>query len=260
MIGLNNMGNCHFEGLTIADSSNHALNTLFGQDSSRKWWKQIGWRANTDMGNLPGLTEDCFFRIQDDGLYVCGQNFRRNTLWFDCNGSPFRGSFILRGAYGAGQQTLVEDCDIIYTRSNWGGEVISAGDHWESGTYPDGTMNTGQHLIFRNIRVTDPRPTRALFALSAPKDLDVGFAGIRFENVEFRHPHSWGRKSSFVGRAKAPISYLYFDRVFIEGKKMDAALLSNSFNTSSISNFVFRDAPIMKPLPEAKREQGAGPD
>lgn len=34
---------------------------------------------------------------------------------------------------------------------------------------------------------------------------------------------------------------------------MDAAFLANSFNTSYVANFVFRDAPNMKPLPEVKK-------
>jgi uncharacterized repeat protein (TIGR02543 family) len=231
--------NCRFEGVTLADPANHGVAFDWGSGNLRRWMKQISWRANSDMGGIPGIVEDCFFRLQDDGPYVSGSDFRRNTLWFDCNGSPFRGTFIRRGTYGSGHQTVVEDCDIIYVRSNWGGAVISAGDYWEIGTYPDGAKNTAQHVIFRNIRVTDPRPTRTFFGL------ERGMAGMRFENVEYRHPHSWKWQSNFSGTATEPMHHCYFDGVFVEGKKMDEALLADPslFQTSNISDFVFRDAP-----------------
>ena len=233
---------CRFEGITVADPANHGIAFDFGSGNSRRWIKQIAWRANSDMGGIPGIVEDCFFRLQDDGPYVAGDDFRRNTLWFDCNGSPFRGTFMKRGTYAAGHQTVIEDCDIIYVRSNWGGHVIGAGDYWETGTYPDGTKNTTQHVIFRNIRVTDPRPTRQLFGFDVPDNDESGIAGIRFENIEYRFRHSWGGKSSFQGSAKTPIHHCYFDRVSIEGEFVDSKLFAdpNAFKTKNVSDMIFK--------------------
>jgi hypothetical protein len=251
-IAMSSGNNCSFEGVTLADPANHGIAFERGGGNTRRWMKQVSWRANSDMGGIPGVVEDCFFRLQDDGPYVSSLDFRRNTLWFDCNGSPFRGTFIRKGTHSAGHQTVVEDCDVIYVRSNWGGGVIGAYDYWEIGNYPDGTKNTAQHVIFRNIRVTDPRPTRPLFELIVPADKDSGLAGMRFENVEFRHPHSWRHKSNIEGAAKGPIHHCYFDRVWINGRILDVALLANEsvFETKNVSNMVFRDSTLK---PQTKR-------
>jgi Carbohydrate binding module (family 6) len=243
-ISLSSGFECRFEGITLADPANHGVAFDWGGGNSRRWMKQISWRANSDMGGIPGVVEDCFFRLQDDGPYVSGYDFRRNTLWFDCNGSPFRGSFLVRGTYGAGHQTVMEDCDVIYARANWGGEAIGAGDFWEIGTYPDGTKNTGQQVVFRNIRVTDPRPTRTLFSFHSPANVASGIAGIRFQYIEYRHPHAWGAQNGFIGTANAPIHHLYFVGVMVEGKPMEASLLTDPslFKTAHTSDFVFRNA------------------
>jgi Carbohydrate binding module (family 6) len=239
---------CRFEGVTLADPANHGVAFDFGANNSRRWMKQVSWRANSDMGGIPGVVEDCFFRLQDDGPYVVDQDYRRNTLWFDCNGSPFRGSFMFRGSYSAEHHTIMEDCDVIYTRANWGGSVISANDYSEVGTYADGTKNTGQHLVFRNIRVTDPRPTRSLFEMNGSPTLDGGIAGIRFENIEYRHPNSWGKKSSFTGSAKSPIHHCYFDQVSLNGRLVDGKLLADPafFQIEKVSNIIFK-ASVLKP-------------
>jgi hypothetical protein len=239
------ISNCRFEGVVLADPANHGISSDQGGGNLRSWLKQIAWRANSDMGGIGGVVEDCFFRLQDDGPYVNAYDFRRNTLWFDCNGTPFRGTFIKRDTFGAEHQTVIEDCDVIYVRSNFGSSVFSIYDYWQTGTYSDGAKNTVQHMIFRNIRVTDPRPTRTPFGYSVASGDSSGIAGIRFENVEYRNPHSWGKKSDFSGTATAPIHHLYFDRVFIEGKPMNYALLGDTslFVTSNISDFVFRNAP-----------------
>ena len=112
-----------------------------------------------------------------------------------------------------------------------------------------------QHILFRNIRVTDPRPTRTLFKLEVPKRLTSGFSGIRFENVEYRHPNTWGSQSLFSGAASKPITHLYFDGVTIEGKKLTPALFKDSslFKSSNVSNLVARDAPVEGPLLEVKK-------
>ena len=252
------MTNCHFEGFALIDPAFHGITSLTGSASSKKWHKQIGWRSNTDMGGIPGVIEDCFFRIQDDGPYIEYGDFRRNTLWFDVNGAPFRGSYMTRGAWGDGGLTVIEDCDLIYARSFGGGYVIGHGNDdqgGDSGTYPDGTRNTAQHMVFRNIRVTDPRPERMLFSFTVPDRLTSGISGIRFENVESRHPPVQGGKYIFEGTAIKPITHLYFDGVTIDGKKWTQSLFNDPsmFQISYTSNLVFRDAPIEAPLPEAKK-------
>jgi Carbohydrate binding module (family 6)/Divergent InlB B-repeat domain len=238
------LSNCRFEGVTLVDPANHGISSDLGGGNFRSWLKQLSWRANSDMGGMPGVTEDCFFRLQDDGPYMTAYDFRRNTLWFDCNGSPSRGSFMFRDGFGAGHQTVMEDCDIIYVRSNWVGWVFEAYGYWQIATFPDGTKNTGQHVVFRNIRVTDPRPSRALFGLDVPSGATSGMAGMRFENIEYRHPHTWGSRSVFKGAAAGPSHHCYFDGVSISGAKLDAALLANPavFEVANVSDMVFRDA------------------
>jgi Carbohydrate binding module (family 6) len=249
-ISMKGMVGCRFEGITLADPANHGISSDFGSGNARRWLKQISWRANSDMGGIPGMTEDCFFRLQDDGPYVTDHDFRRNTLWFDCNGSPFRGTFMFRHTFGQGHQTVMEDCDIIYVRSNWGGAVISAGDHGEVGKYPDGTKNTGQHIVFRNIRVTDPRPTRSLFGLKCATDSENGIAGMRFENIEFRHPHSWGGKSNLTSTGQGIFHYCYFDRVSINGRMLDGKLLADPsvFQIEKTSNLIFKNSTLQLQL------------
>lgn len=240
-ISLSSGYNCRFEGITVADPANHGIAFDFGSGNVRRWIKQISWRANSDMGGIPGVIEDCFYRLQDDGPYVGGGDVRRTVFWFDCNGAPFRGTFVARETVNSGYQAVVEDCDIIYARSNWGGSVFAFGDAWSGGTYPDGTRNTAQHTVFRNIRVTDPRPSRSLFGLDVEDTATSGFAGIRFEGIDYRHPHTWGSKDSFTGTSLGPVHHLYLKGVSINGKRVNPQMLADPsvFSTANISNFVF---------------------
>ncbi len=235
---------CRFEGITLVDPANHGVANERGYGNVRSWMKQISWRANSDMGGLQGVVENCFFRLQDDGPYVSSTDFRRNTLWMDCNGAQVRGDFIAEGTHDAGHQTVVEDCDYIYMRSNWGGALFGLGNVWRQGTYPDGTKNTAQHVVFRNLRATDPRPSKRLFEIGTEENT-FGLAGIRFENIEYRHPYTWETrkddKDIIKGTATVTMNHLYFDRVFINGRKMDAAMLADptAFISSSVLDMIF---------------------
>jgi len=46
-------------------------------------------------------------------------------------------------------------------------------------------------MIFRNIRISDPRPGRYLFGFHPTADIPAQYetwAGIRFENIDYRAP------------------------------------------------------------------------
>ncbi len=255
-ISMSTAVSCRFEGITLVDPANHGVANERGYGNVRSWMKQISWRANSDMGGLQGVIENCFLRLQDDGPYVSGDDFRHNTLWMDCNGAQVRGDFIAEGTHDAGDQTVVEDCDYIYMRSNWGGALFGLGNVWRQGTYPDGTKNTAQHVVFRNLRATDPRPSKRLFEIGTDTP-PYSLAGIRFENIEYRHPYTWELKKTdkdeIVGSATVQMHHLYFDRVFINGRKMDNAMLADpiAFTTSNISDMIFvptRVDPSMPPV------------
>ena len=251
--------NCIFEGITVADPPEHGVYLEYGSElaapSYIKWVKNINWRVNNDGGGVSGngYIEDCFFRHQDDALYIRGMAIRRCVFWSDVNGTALRCSFLTndRGPgypATAPQDLIVEDCDIIYARGVFlfgGGGVIDTPEAGLGKIYADGARNTAQHVVFRNIRVSDPKPVRTLFGLNAspagttPTDL---WAGIRFENIDYQHPQTWGWKNRLIGNNGARIRYLTFDNVFIAGARLDAAYLSDParFDTKFVSDSIFK--------------------
>jgi hypothetical protein len=264
MMQLTRASNCSYEGVTIADPAehgayiqgygfNHAANKI-------SWLKNISWRVNNDGGGVTGngYVEDCFFRHQDDALYVRGVAIRRCVLWSDVNGTPFRCSFITNDRAAdfpksLPQDLVVEDCDVIYTRGVFASEtsadfgvIGTPGAFDETKKFADGTINTGQHLVFRNIRVTDPRPVRYLLGFNATGDASdsqkTPWAGLRFENIEYRHPQTWGWKNHLLGSNLAPITYWLFDGVSVNGKRLDAKLFADPrvFNTKNVSSMIFK--------------------
>ena len=84
----------------------------------------------------------------------------RVVIWNDSNGSAWVLSHI-------GWETLntheleVEDCTVIYSRASW--------HHWSGGNIfnmrGEGAGDGGYSLIFRNIKVEDPRPTLQPFKI-----------------------------------------------------------------------------------------------
>jgi hypothetical protein len=144
---------------------------------------------------------------------------------------------------GFPQHLIVEDIDIIYSRMAFGsssGIMESVG--FEQAKYSDGTPNTGQHLVFRNLRVSDPRPQRVLFEVGAgPKNRPL--KGLTFENVNVEFPHTWGSSSRLKGKETSPFQYWVFDDVFFAGEKVDQAYL----NSDKITTSHVRDAIIPSP-------------
>ena len=122
--------------------------------------------------------------------------------------------------------------------------VIGTGDAFSNSVYGDGTPNTAQHFVFRNVRVSDPRPQRTLleFKGQSSNASFLGWAGLRFENVEYRHPNTWGKKNQILGTANGPARYWTFDDVSIGGVPMDAAMLADParFETNNVFNMIFR--------------------
>ena len=262
MLQLTQASNCFYEGITVADPAEHGLYIQghgFNHAPNKiSWVKNISWRVNNDGGGVTGngYVEDCFFRHQDDALYVRGIAIRRCVMWSDVNGTPLRCSFI---ANDRGQDyplslpadLVVEDCDIIYARGVFASEdstdfgvIGTPGSFDNTKTFADGTANTAQHLLFRNIRVTDPRPTRYLFGFSAEADKTdpqkSALAGLRFEHIEYRHPHSWKWKNRLLGSSTAAIRNWFFANIYIKGQQLDKAFLEDpkEFETKYVSDMV----------------------
>lgn len=264
MLQLGKSSGCTYEGITIADPAEHGayIEGAGGDHKPNKmsWLKNITWRVNNDGGGVTdnGTVEDCFFRHQDDALYVRGVAIRRCVLWSDVNGTPLRCSFITndRGAKFPStlpEDLVVEDVDVIYARGVFASEkdadfgiIGTPGAFNDTQKYADGTLNTGQHVVFRNIRVSDPRPTRYLFGFNATGDASdqqkTPWAGLRFENVEYQHPQTWGWRNHLLGTNAAAIRYWLFNRVQINGKKLDAQTFANPklFETRNVSDMIFR--------------------
>lgn len=214
------------EGVTLADSAMHSLMLIgpykAGHPNAVKWTKIFTWRANGDGINPFGntLIEDCFLRTQDDSLYVNGLGIRRTVLWNDANGS----SFVLSGLSNvADRELVVEDCDVIYARAKW--------HHWSGGRVfnmrGEGGGPAGAGVIFRNIRVEDPRPTLQQFFLcmtvpppysnSANQRAAGDLSGIRFENISIAAPSVLGEPQLLWGQADARIRNLTFENLTVAG-------------------------------------------
>lgn len=215
------------EGITIADSAFHTLMLIHPHEPAHPnavtWTKIFTWRANGDGINPFGNTriEDCFIRTQDDSLYVNGLGIRRVVLWNDANGSSFVLSSVPQ------RPLIVEDCDVIYSRAKWhrwsGGRVFNIrGENNEPG---------GQGVIFRNIRISDPRPTLQQFFLcmtvpepygdakSKPGDL----SGILFQNISITAPSILAEPQLLWGQKNARIRNLRFENLTIGGKHVTGA-------------------------------------
>lgn len=264
MLQLTKARGCSYEGVTIANPAEHGtyIQVASGDytPNTIKWLKNIAWRVNNDGGGVTenGYVEDCFFRHQDDALYIRGVAIRRCVLWSDVNGTPFRCSFITSDQDSnfpttRPQDLIVEDCDVIYARGVFAfstakafGVIGTPGSFDSTKTFADGAVNTGQHISFRNIRISDPRPQRNLFGFEANGDpLDpqvLPWAGLRFENIDYQHPQTWGWKSSLLGNGTAVIRYWTFDQVSIGGVPLDAGYLYDpaKFNTNFVSDMIFK--------------------
>lgn len=266
MLGCDEAENVVYEGLTLANPPGHTVAIV--ADNNRayapnyvKWCKSISWRVNNDGMTAQGNSyiEDCFIRHQDDGTYIRGMGIRRTTYWTDVNGHPFRGSFINSDRDADYPSSLprnlfIEDCDVLYARAVFtttgtdgaGRSGIIAQWQGSNVTYADGTENTAQHIIFRNLTVSDPRPQKMLLSFLGSYVSDnenkVGdWRGLRFENVNYMHSNTWGWPNKLVGDADTQFKYWTFKNVRINGAMLDAALLANPavFTTNNVSDMIF---------------------
>ena len=244
--------NTKVEGITIVDSAMHSL-MLISEYNPQKptdicWVKIFTWRRNGDginpFGN--GLIEDCFIRTQDDCVYVNGRGIRRVVFWTDANGSAFVLSPIGNMQKQLlGNNIIVEDCDIIYSRSIFnthkGGRVFNLRGA--------GRGAGGDNIIFRNIKVTDPRPTRSTFGIlsAAPWQRHPNYEqsrgegeirNILFQNIEINARSIIGDCETLWGTEKAPIKGLIFDNVTISEELIDDI---NDFNHNNyVEDIKFR--------------------
>lgn len=214
------------EGITLADSAHHSLMLISGFETKKptkvQWTKIFSWRVNGDGINPfdNGLIEDCFIRTQDDSCYVNGRGISRTTFWNDYNGSTFVLSAL------PNKQLIVEDCDVIYSRAGWhqwgGGRVFNMRG--------EGEGDCGEGVIFRNIRVEDPRPTLQQFLIAMQEFQPYGdpnklrgtgnLSGVLFQNIEIAAPSVLGEEDYLWGAKNAKIMNLTFDNLSIGGKKV----------------------------------------
>ena len=220
----------HVEGLTVADSASHSIMLINGYSEGHpnkvQWSKIFTWRGNGDGINPFGntLIEDCFIRTQDDSLYVNGLGIRRVVLWNDANGS----SFVLSALPEDRERKLiVEDCDVIYSRASW--------HHWSGGRVFNmrgkGEEPTGAGVIFRNISISDPRPTLQQFfiCMAMPKPYGEDqrgpgdLSGILFQNISITAPSVIGEPQLLWGQKNARIRDLTFQNLTLGGKPVTTA-------------------------------------
>lgn len=231
------------EGITIADSAYHSLMLIQPHTPEHpnavRWTKIFTWRANGDGINPFGntLIEDCFIRTQDDSLYANGLGIRRCVLWNDANGS----SFVLSAL--PERPLIIEDCDVIYSRAKW--------HHWSGGRIfnmrGEGKDPTGAGIIFRNIRISDPRPTLQQFfiCMTVPDPYGEGkrgsgdLSGILFQNISIAAPSVIGEPQILWGQGNARIRDLIFENLTVGGKRIQASdfFQSNEF----VEGLIFRE-------------------
>lgn len=227
-IGIDDADNTSVEGVTLDDPAFHSIQLSASnsgeKSTSVKWVKIVTWRANGDGIGNAHLTEDCFIRTQDDCSYVKGDK-RRCVFWTDVNGSVF----VLATA-ASKYRIVVEDCDVIYARSQgktWeGGRIFS----WRAMDSPPGQVKL--NLIFRDIRIEDTRPTLQIYNMYSIADFDLiggdsrdgrivsSFSGITWQNIIAAGSSVLGLPEVLRGCAESPFSDLVFDDVLIGGKKL----------------------------------------
>ena len=226
IVGANNTT---VEGITLADSAYHSLMLVASrkpdQPTDMRWVKIFTWRRNGDGINPfnNGLIEDCFIRTQDDSTYVNGRGIRRVVFWNDANGS----TFVLTAL--PNHKLVVEDCDVIYARATW--------HQWSGGRLFNmrglGGGECGNGVVFRNIRVEDPRPTLQHFMIAmqglqpymnpTKRQRKPGdFSGVLFQNIEIAAPSVLGEPDILWGSENAPIRKLTFDNLSIGGNKIES--------------------------------------
>ncbi len=226
--------NCRVEGVTLADPAYWSCCLQIAPqyfDAARpavvRWAKVLGWRYNSDgfSTQYNSLVEDCFVRTADDTIYPAGLGIRRLVIWHDANGS----AFLLTSLAGQkGRPLVVEDCDVIFARQSQ--YQFSSGSRIFN-MRGEGRGEGGRNLIFRNIRVEDPRPTQQAFLLQMatekpyvwPNPMSRGpgdLVGVVFQNIQIAAPSILGEPNILWGGPECKIRDLTFDNVTIGGKKL----------------------------------------
>ncbi len=267
VIELLDAANCTVEGLSVIDQPEHGIyvhgRKEVGKPNYMKWLKQITWRVNTDGMGPKGNTyvENCFIRTQDDGIYVGGMGIKDIVFWSDVNGTNLRLSDIAHDrdytwpAALLSQDLLVENIDVIYARGGafgFDGGIIATASFpnegpWSGKNYNNGVLNTGQHLVFKNITVEDPRPVRVLFNVDLRKETDpyyanwapADFIGLTFEDIDYQHANTTGRRNQLYSRLGdgwgQHLRGWTFDNVTIDGDLLNQSYLGSNNNFQRIN-------------------------
>ena len=226
--------NSRVEGLTLANPAYWACNLKIAPeyfDATRpaveRWVKVLGWRYNSDGfgAQANSLVEDCFIRTEDDTIYPCGLGIRRLVIWHDANGSAF---LLTSLSAQKGRPLVVEDCDVIFARQSQ--YRFSSGSRIFN-MRGEGKGEGGRNVIFRNIRVEDPRPTQQAFLIQMatakpyvwPQPMSRGpgdLVGVLFQNIQIAAPSILGEPNILLGGPGCKIRDLTFDNVTIGGKKL----------------------------------------
>ena len=257
--------NSTVEGITITDPAHHSLMLVNGylleEPTNVHWTKIFSWRANGDginpFGNVS--VEDCFIRTQDDCLYVNGRGIRRVVLWTDANGS----SFVLSPVGDTHEnEIIVEDCDVIYNRSIFnthkGGRVFNLRG--------EGGGTGGDNIVFRNIRITDPRPTLSTFGIAsgAPWSQSPNYTTTRetgiiqnilFQNINVASYSIIDDPETLWGTTIAPLQGFIFDTLVIENELIRdiSAFNANEF----VTGIDFVSTPAISLQPDTLEESHA---
>jgi hypothetical protein len=189
-IAIDSAKGVEIDGITIVDSPQISIEmsgsyqTDIKKQNFVKWVKMIHWRANSDAINTSTNIniEDCFIRNQDDSLGVGNASVKRVVQWNDANGLAFKMGELSK--VPTDRDIVIEDCDVIYSRCIFagGGQVFAIDGKPEGGA----PKVYGKRLIFRNIVIEDPKPTKGIFFISLGDPLkDKGPGSVSYEGVTF---------------------------------------------------------------------------
>ncbi len=251
-IVMNGPYNSEVEGITIANPAYWSCMLQVSPeyfDATRPalihWVKVLGWRYNGDGFGTQANTviEDCFIRTEDDTIYPCGLGIRRLVIWHDANGSAF---LLTSLSKLNGRPLVVEDCDVIFARQS---QYKFSGGSRIFNMRGEGKGEGGRNVIFRNIRVEDPRPTQQAFLIQMatekpyvwPKPMSRGpgdLVGVVFQNIQIAAPSILGEPNILYGGPDCKIRDLTFDNVTIGGKKLTS--LSDFITNKYVENIHFK--------------------
>ena len=245
-IMVNNWGggvkNFVFQGITFEDAPYHTINVYGGtREQPLRFinYKTTNWKPNTDAHSSGGfvLVDHCFFRCQDDDIYVAGSRqgavIRRTAFWNDANACAF-----LFTSSGGGGNVAIEDCNVIRNNSF----ILNGklGNVFNIRSIADN--QTIDNVHFKNIRIEDYRKLLFRFDLDDlpfAKPVGVVLRGdISFKNFTVDHYHrfytwrEWQGKVSILHQDQASILHgsllnhctlfnIFFENVIFEGREAD---------------------------------------